>query len=345
VIVSLTARPSWPISLRAVADDWPGQAWREVFAATWPSYRTWYGRDGFDARPSLARCAGQLDRHLPELVPVWRRLVELTGDDPVAARMLSLLDPPAYLTGCSQAAWRGPAPVLARNYDYAPLLLERVVAGTRWVDGRRVVGMSDCLWGLLDGMNDRGLAISLAFGGRRVVGRGFGIPLVVRYLLEVCGSVDEACAVLRRLPVHMAYSLTMVDAAADVVTAYLGPDRRPRFERRPVATNHQEQVEWPEQAFATRSVEREAGLNALLADPAADESGFVAAFLRPPLYSGAYSLGFGTLYTAVYRPADLTLEYRWPGSVWRHSVGGFRAGRHDVVLHESGAPAEHVYQG
>ena len=329
----------WPVSLQAVADDWPGQAWQQVFAASWPSYRAWYSRDGQQARPSLELCRQALDRHMPELVPVWRRLVELTGGDPLAARMLSLLDPPAYLAGCSQAVWRGGPPVLVRNYDYAPALLERVVCGTRW-NGRRVVGMSDCLWGLLDGMNDRGLAVSLAFGGRRVLGQGFGIPLVVRYLLEVCGTVDQACRVLTRLPVHMAYSLTMVDAGAALVTAYLGPDRPPRFERRPVATNHQEQVEWPEQAFATRSVEREAALVGLLADPGVDENAFLAAFMRPPLYSDAFALGFGTLYTAVYRPADLSLEYRWPGSVWRHSVDGFVDGSHQVLLQEPPASGD-----
>jgi predicted choloylglycine hydrolase len=336
--VSPSAPSTWPITLRAVADDLPGQAWQQVFAATWPSYRAWYCRDGLATRPSLERCGQALQRHMPELVPIWHRLVELTGDDPVAARMLSLLDPPAYLTGCSQAAWRGPTPMLVRNYDYAPLLLEGVVAGTRW-NGRRVVGMSDCLWGLLDGMNDSGLAVSLAFGGRRVIGSGFGIPLVVRYLLEVCGTVDEACTVLARLPVHMAYSLTLVDGGGEVATAYLGPDRPPRFERRPVATNHQQRVEWPEQAFATRSQEREAELLSLLAEPGLDEDGFVQGFLRPPLHSGSYSLGFGTLYTAVYRPAELTLEYRWPGSVWRHGLETFADGWQHVLLQEH-APAQ-----
>jgi hypothetical protein len=44
-----------------------------------------------------------------------------------------------------------------------------VVLGSAFT-GRRVVGVSDCLWGLIDGMNDAGLAASLAFGGRRAVG-------------------------------------------------------------------------------------------------------------------------------------------------------------------------------
>ena len=40
--------------------------------------------------------------------------------------------------------------------------------------GRQVMGTSDGLWGLVDGVNDAGLSISLTFGGRRVVGEGFG---------------------------------------------------------------------------------------------------------------------------------------------------------------------------
>ena len=40
-------------------------------------------------------------------------------------------------------------------------------------------------------MNDAGLAVSLTFGGRRALGTGFGIPLVVRYLLETCATVER----------------------------------------------------------------------------------------------------------------------------------------------------------
>ena len=58
--------------------------------------------------------------------------------------------------------------------------------------------MSDCLWGLLDGVNDAGLAVSLTFGGRRDVGDGFGIPIVVRYLLEVCSDVSRRARRSRR---------------------------------------------------------------------------------------------------------------------------------------------------
>ena len=51
----------------------------------------------------------------------------------------------------------------------------------------------------------------MAFGGRKVWGSGFGIPLVIRYVLETCSSTDEACDVLKRIPVHMGYIVTVVD--------------------------------------------------------------------------------------------------------------------------------------
>jgi len=54
------------------------------------------------------------------------------------------------------------------------------------------MGMSDCLWGLLDGVNGDGLCASLTFGGRRIVGVGFGIPhctpLLPRNLQQHSGS-------------------------------------------------------------------------------------------------------------------------------------------------------------
>ena len=327
--------PPFPLTFYAIAEPQPGPRWQTLFSITWPGYRSWYLRYGEAARPSYATCQRMLRTHMPELVPTWQRLVDLADGDELAARMLTLYNPPPYLAGCSQAVLTHDTPTLVRNYDYAPLLLERVVYESAFT-GRRVIGMSDCLWGLVDGMNDAGLAVSLAFGGRRVVGEGFGIPLVLRYLLEVCETAADARRTLQRLPVHMAYNVTAVDRDGDFFTAFLGPDRAPGFSRQPVATNHQERLDWPEQARATRSPERQRVLLDLLRDASLDGERLVGMFLRPPLYSTAYSLGFGTLYTAVYRPAERTVEYRWPGSVWRHSLDTLASGEHAVML---GLPA------
>jgi hypothetical protein len=60
--------------------------------------------------------------------------------------------------------------------------------------------------------------------------------------------------------------------------------------------------------------------------------GLVTCWRPHALRSDAYELGFGTLYTAIYRPADLAIEYRWPGSSWKHTIGSFATGQHEVVL-------------
>ena len=223
--------------------------------------------------------------------------------------------------------------MLVRNYDYSPSLLEGVVLSSRMLE-RRVIGMSDCLWGLLDGMNDAGLAVSLTFGGRRALGDGFGIPLVLRYVLETCSTVDEAREVLARLPYNLAHNLTLIDGDGRVLTAYLSPDREPVFAAFPAATNHQGLVEWPEQARATRTVERERRIVQLLQKPDLPPEAFADAFLDPPLYSTAYASGFGTLFTSVYRPAEGKAWYRWPSFAWEQSFDRFVEATHEEVLAE-----------
>jgi predicted choloylglycine hydrolase len=315
----------------------PGEQWRSLYDETRASYHAWYLAEGDAARPSLAEGRGMLARHMPELVPTWERLVDLTDDDPVTARLLTLWNPPAFLPGCSQVALTADVPALIRNYDYRPDLCERVVASTRW-SGRRVLGMSDCLWGLLDGMNDAGLAVSLAFGGRSGAGAGFGIPLVVRYLLETCVTVSEVEVRLAGLPVSMAYNLTAVDAHADVATFFVAPGAEPGVTRgQRVATNHRGTS--PEDALHARrfaSVERQRRLQALLSS-GSDLEETVSAMLEPPLHNTAYEAGFGTVYTVAYRPTEGRADFIWPGSRW-HREFESAAGVHEAVLSRPAAP-------
>jgi hypothetical protein len=86
-------------------------------------------------------------------------------------------------------------------------------------------------------------------------------------------------------------------------TACLAPDRPARVTGRAVATNRQGEVEWVPYAAAILSVERQQHLEELLAD-GTGASGVVAACVLPPLYATRFGQGFGTLYTADYRPGD-----------------------------------------
>ena len=171
-------------------------------------------------RPDPKREAGErLAEHMPELVPTWRRLAEMV-DDEHAGAVLALWNPPAFLTGCSQAVVSGRSPALVRNYDWDYRLYDGVVMRTAY-GGRRVLGMGDCLWGLLDGVNDAGIAVSLTFGGRPNVGTGFGIPIVLRYVLQASETIDAAVDALTRIPVHMSYNVTVLDAEGRHATVYV----------------------------------------------------------------------------------------------------------------------------
>jgi predicted choloylglycine hydrolase len=315
------------IAFEAVDELRPGPKWQARFDSMWPAYRTWYLQDGDARRPDLATCRRMLARHMPELVATYERQVALAGEDELAARMLSLYGPPGFIVGCSQGAWTRDTPVLVRNYDYPASRLEGIVYRTRWSD-RRVIGMSDCLWGLLDGVNDGGLAVSLTFGGRFEVGEGFAISLVVRYLLETCDTVAEARATLARIPIHAPQNVTLLDASGAFLTAYVGPRRAPEFRASAATTNHQGKVEWPEYARAIRTVERLQRVRALLDDPGLTREQFIAAFLDPPLYNTEYTQGFGTIYTAAYYPKEGRVEYRWPGSRWEQSFDRFVESEH-----------------
>ena len=172
--------------------------------------------------------------------------------------MLTLWNPPPFIVACSQTVVPDSEtgePVLFRNYDYDPRLFEATVYRSRW-GSRRVMGTGDCLWGLVDGVNDRGLAVSLTFGGRREVGEGFGVPLVMRYCWRSCDDVAAGVAVLRRLPHQLSYNITLADRDGAVATVYVAPDRLARVTDRCEVTNHPEAVEWPEHAAWVESDER-----------------------------------------------------------------------------------------
>lgn len=260
---------------------------------------------------------------MPELVPLWEELVQLAGGDEQVARMLSLVDPAPYLAGCSQAVWLNGRARLVRNYDFRPDACEGMFLLTRWHE-TRVLAASDCLWGALDGVNEHGLCVALSFGGSRSVGPGFGIPIILRYVLEFCSTVDEASAVLRRIPSHMAYNVSLLDAKGDHAVAMLGPDRPPEIRPDRVCTNHQGSTEWSDYAQLTRSAERMAFLEKELVRRQGAER-FSQRFLEPPLYMTDHRRGYGTLYTVSYSPDGCSAEFLWPEHRIHQSIDDFAA--------------------
>lgn len=318
------------------AEARPGDAWADRFQAAWPRIHEWFLKEGAAARPSKAACARALARHVPELKPMWRHLCGLSGGGDRESRFLSLWAPPNVFDGCSVAVVTGPdGPAVIRNYDFDPRTTGSLVLRSNW-SGRSVIGVDQGFWGLLDGVNDDGLAVCLTFGGRRVHGKGVSVILVVRYILETCASAAEARDRLLRLRTPMQQSIVVLDAGGDHFTALLAPDRKARIWETAVTTNHPERVEWPEHARNSRSVERHDFLCERLGDP--DLAG---AFFGPPLYGTAFHRGMSTVYLAEYRPARGEAIYRWPGREVRQSFEDFSE-TELTVEYRDGKPAKVV---
>lgn len=313
------------IHFRAIAEDTPAHKWLARAQHFWPSYERWYGWGGLTRRPSYLTCRKKLREHMPEIVPMYEKLTEMLGGEDAQARFLSLWTPPPFIAGCSQAIWQNPAgSALLRNYDFSPALLEGSMFSTQWHD-QRVVGMSDCIWGLLDGMNQSGVAVSLSFGGRTVVGEGFGVPIILRYVLEFATSGTEAVAMLMRIPSHMSYSVTVLDKTGFHSIVHLAPDRPPQVVNEQVVTNFQGEVMWLAHARATRSVERRDSLQACL-NNGTDLQGMTNALMQPPVFQTSFHRGYGTLYGAVYLPESNCVDYVWPSYRWRQPLDAFVEG-------------------
>lgn len=320
------------LALSAIEEDKPGKKWQQLFNRYWPNYQKWYLSEGYLARPGYLTCYEALESHMPELLPIYNALCELSGGSDLAARFLSLYSPPPYLSGCSQLAWNKGPNALIRNYDYSAKLFDGIFLKTNWL--KPVMAMVDCLWGVLDGINGDGLAVSLSFGGRKVYGKGFGIPILLRYVLETCSTTMQAAEVLRRLPVHMQYNVTLLDSQGYFVTVYLAPDRPAEIAYLSFATNHQHIVEWEDYAAMTHTVERAAYLEHCLWNPHETFYSMLDKFFRPPLYHTDFMRGFGTLYTAVYYPNQLKAEIMWPHKRRLYQFDAFNEKQFIINLNE-----------
>ena len=298
------------IIVRSLQEDKPGPKWKSRFDKNWPFYKKWFLSEGVSERPGYLSSSEHLEEHMPELQPVYQELCQLVGGGDLESRFLSQWCPPPYMSGCSQMAWTKDGPALIRNYDYGIEYFEGLVLKTNWLKG--VIGLSDSSWGLLDGINSDGLVASLTFGGRKVSGNGIGIPLIIRYILETCSDVHQAIDALTRIPVHMSYNVTVIDRNSKFFTVYLSPDRPAEVTHWAVGTNHQHDIEWPDYARISNTLERKAYLDQCWQNPEENRQSIIQKFLAPPLYNTNYNKRFGTLYTAWYDSLARRLNMFWP---------------------------------
>lgn len=315
------------VNFNSIADNIEGGSkWKSVFDLYWPAYRNWLVQEKYYKKTNLEIARKALQVYMPEMVPAYENLCSIANADILAATFLTGYKLPEYTGACAQAVMTKGEIQLVRNYDYLPSLLEGVFIHTNW-NGKKVMGMSDCLIGLVDGINDDGLAVSISFGGQNTVGDGFGIPFIIRYVLEFCSNVEQAVKALKRIPSHMAYNITVLDKEGKHKTVMVAPGKKARVLKDKFCTNHQEGTVWESNAEFNNTIERAAFLKKTLAKRKLSPTDLVNAFLNPPLYNTEFSKGNGTLYTAVYKPLQGTAALIWKVTSQLQYIDNFKEGQ------------------
>ena len=308
---------------RAFSENKAGASWQQEFNQRWPAYHQWFLRYGESDRPTYFESLKALRSYMPELLPIYENMVELAGGGDHAARFLSQYSPPPLFRGCSQAVYLKDEPVIVRNYDYSPYVFDGLVMRSHF-DQVPVIAMIDCMSGVLDGMNENGLAVSMSFGGLEDFGEGFGIAIVLRYILEYARNVSEAVELVKDIPIHGSYNVTLLDKQSNFSTLAIAPGESMREILTPVATNHQNLGSWPVYESTVQTKKRFDYLNGVIDKQEDTADSFALKFLQPPLYNAQFGRGFGTLYTAAYYPCRNECRYIWPTNEWRFSFDNFQ---------------------
>jgi predicted choloylglycine hydrolase len=316
-----------PMTFRALTDMGNGEGIATEFHRRWPFYTHWLlNAPRKRELPSPALSLAQLRKYMPELLPTFERLNKTLGSPKYLPQFLCLYNPPTFIAGCSQAIWRrGEEIALIRNYDFPQTKWDAMQLRSNW-NGTRVIAMTDCFWGVLDGINEHGLSVSLSFGGKLRVGDGFAITLVLRYILEFCRNCDQAEAVLERVPVAMAYNVVLADRQLNHKIVFVGPGQEAKTSNLLCSTNHQQRMDPESNLDILRdSNTRLQFLNKRLSDKRETLPHIRALFACAPLYRPALEArGWGTLYTSSYFPVTGQASLCWPSGELNQSFEDYR---------------------
>jgi hypothetical protein len=158
--------------------------WAAHLRTLFPQAEGWLTDDGRTAEGAL-RARKLFEEHMPELVSLLDRLAEQV-DRPAAETFLTMAALRPFFSGCTQTGSSGR---LLRNYDFPADECEATIVRSHFL--RPIIGMQEVGWGLLDGMNDAGLAVSLTFGGRPLAGPGFAVNVVLRSMSPGSTTASE----------------------------------------------------------------------------------------------------------------------------------------------------------
>jgi predicted choloylglycine hydrolase len=142
------------------------------------------------------------------------------------------------------AAFNGADIILGRNYDFYYRFKKYIESYlTCPQKGFWSIGHTDVFIGREDGINEKGLGIAMIGVPNAVVRPGINFPLITRYILDKCCTVEEAITRIRDRHFSTSSNYLLADKKGDMAAVEASPEkvkvRRPRNgEPFIVCTNH-----------------------------------------------------------------------------------------------------------
>lgn len=244
----------------------------------------------------------------PDLLEEMRGFAQGLGED--YRRLVVYTSNFGLGKGCSQFFLNG---YLARNYDDAPGAVEGEFAVSTPTGSFKSFGSTIGYLERLDGINEKGVAVSLTFGaGHPPIQHGIGSAMFTRIVLDKAGSVEEAIELFEKAPYVTPNNVMIADSSGNAVVieasagqyhirkpeegificanSYLAPEMR-KHQR-----INNKTTKWREQAMLRKEPN--------LANRA-ELMNFLTTDFPDGLFEPYYSVGLGTLWSVIYHPKTL----------------------------------------
>lgn len=139
------------------------------------------------------------------------------------------------------AARNGGDVTVGRNYDFFYTFKKYTESYlTCPEDGYMSIGHTDIFIGREDGVNEEGLAVAMTGVAEKVIKPGINFPLVIRYILDRCATVEEGVNVLSTAHLSTTSNYLLADRKGDMAVVEASPEkvRVRRSSTFIVTTNH-----------------------------------------------------------------------------------------------------------
>ncbi|MDL4843201.1 C45 family autoproteolytic acyltransferase/hydolase [Aquibacillus rhizosphaerae] len=205
---------------------------------------------------------------------------------------------------------------LIRNYDSHPAGYEgRYLIYQPTDTGYAVIGPSMQITGRIDGMNEKGLAMGYNFINRIGSGDGFVCNMIGRIILETCATVEEAIAVLKKIPHRTSFTYVLLDTKGDTFVVEASP-RSVVARKSNMSTNHFEILTEENRYHMEDSLRRQKVIKGSRQSNLTIYEAFRLLNDRnQQLFSNKYGAFSGTIHTTAYHPSE--------GKAW-FALGGDR---------------------